>query len=220
MVNYRKSETHEKEQLRAVERTMVSRYPTVNETVNALRNHFNRGGAMGGQQENMGIEARRGLKGGRGAGLAANPARGGNQPIHGMGPSLVPNGMPTEASARHSAMSMSQIPGLVRAGRMEHAHGMQLMKQHQAHIDRYSEMKRSAAVSASKPRRGASFGSLSDGSDDPNMSGLLSSSAPSDIGAATAGDTDRSPLQQKTAGGRSQVPNSNSGWNRRGGPGY
>jgi hypothetical protein len=178
---------------------------------------------MGGRQEgppNRAMQARRGISGGNTAGLAGNPSRGGEQTFHGMGPSLVPNGMPTQASAQHSARSMAQLSGLIRSGRIEKGRGMQLLRQHQVHIDRYSEMKRNAAMSASKPRKGASFGSLSDGSDDPNMSGLLSSSAPSDIGAATAGDTDRSPLQQRTAGGFSQVPNASSGPGRRRGPGY
>jgi hypothetical protein len=117
---------------------------------------------------------------------------------------------------------MAQIPGLVRSGQMEHGHGMELMRRHQAHIDRYSSMKREAAVKASRPPKGTpNFGSLADDADGgPEQTGLLSSGAQSDIGAATAGDTGKSPLQQRTAGGRSAVPNSNSGWNRRGGPGY
>jgi hypothetical protein len=205
-------------------RTMPGRYPTVNETVSVLRNHFANGtrGPSEGPQ-GMSMETRRALAGGgRTAGLAGNPARGGEQPIHGMGPSLVPNGMPTQASATHSARSMVQIPHLVLNGQMEHARGMQLMRQHQAHIDKYSEMKRAAVVKASRPPRGTpNFGSLADDGDGgPMQNSLLSSGGQSDIGAATAGDTDRSPLQQRTAGGFSQVPNASSGPSRRRGPGY
>jgi hypothetical protein len=108
---------------------------------------------MGSHQQNMGIGSHRALTGGAGARLNPNPAHGGNQPLHGAGPSLVPNGTATEASARHRAMSMQQIPHLVRAGRMEHRHGMQLMVQHQAHLDKHASMKRAAAMKASRPQR-------------------------------------------------------------------
>jgi hypothetical protein len=207
---------------------MPSRYPSVNETLSAIRNSMNRGSAMGGQTQaptNIGAGAnmrpQSPARGGATAGLAGNPSRGGDQTFHGMGPSLVPNGMPTQASATHSAKSIVQIPHLVRNGQMEHARGMQLMRQHQAHIDKYSTIKRNAAMKASRPKGAPNFGSLADDADGgPMQNSLLSSGGGSDVPSGSALGTTRLIAQQRTSGGRSAVPNSSSGPGRRGGPGY
>jgi hypothetical protein len=202
---------------------MPGRYPTVNETLGAIRNAMNHGarGPSEGPQ-NMGMESRRALAGGgKTAGLAANPARGGNPSPHGIGPSLVPNGMPTQASATHSARSMAQIPGLVRAGHMDATQGQQLMRQHQVHLDNYAKQKRAAAIQSSKPKvRGPSFGSISDGRDDVNQTSLLTDGRRSDVPGASAIGTTRSPFNQGgQSGGSSAVPNSSFNPGGRRGPG-
>jgi hypothetical protein len=121
---------------------------------------------MGGQQENMGIETRRGLVGEAGAGLAGNPARGGQQPIHGTGPSLVPNGMPTLEGAQHHAVRIGHIQNAVRTGQMHPHDGAVQIAKSQAYIDRHAQMKRTAAVKASRPPKGTpNFGSLGDDGD-------------------------------------------------------
>jgi hypothetical protein len=201
----------------------MARTPNVNETIAALRSHMNRGPR--GPQEGpagLSLETRRALAGGGNtAGLGANPARGGNPSPHGIGPSLVPNGMPTEASARHSAKSMALIPGLVRAGKMDAAHGGQLMRQHQVHLDNYAKQKRAVAVKSSNPKRGMSFGSISDGRDDPNQTSLLTDGQQSDVPGGAAIGTTRTPFNQgNQSGGRGQVPNTSSNPGGRRGPGY
>jgi hypothetical protein len=128
--------------------------------------------------------------------------------------------MPTLEGAQHHALRIGHIQRAVQSGQMHPHDGAIQIARSQAVIDRHAQAKHDAAMRASIPKMARGFGSLSDGTDDPNMSGLLSSGGPSDIGAANAGDTDRSPLQQRTSGGFSQVPNASSNPSRRRGPGY
>jgi hypothetical protein len=177
----------------------------INYGMNQLRRSMNHGAAGGGPQ-NMGLETRRSLAGG------------GNQPLHGTGPSLVP-----AASRRwkaHSTTRCASVTSSVPSTSGQMRHGAVQIAKSQAYIDRHAQMKRTAAVKASRPKGGPSFGSLSDGRDDPNQTGLLTNGNFSDVPSGSAIGTTRSPQQQQTSGGYSQVPNASSGFNRRGGPGY
>jgi hypothetical protein len=203
---------------------MFNRPPTINETVAALRQHF-ANGARGPSEapQNMGLESRRTLAGGRGAGLAGNPAAsGGGSPYRGTGPGLVPNtGMPTLQGAQHHAMRIGAVNRAVAAGHLDPAHGAKLNSESQAYIDRHASMKRAAAVRASKPKRGPSFGSLSDGSDDVNQTSLLTDGMQSDVPGGRGVGTTRSPFNQgNPSGGNSQVPNASFSHGSKRGPGY
>jgi hypothetical protein len=192
----------------------------VNETAAALRQHFAHGAE--GQASNMGIESRRALAGGRGAGLAANPAAsGGGSPYRGTGPSLVPNGFPTLEGAAHHAMRIGAVNRAVAAGHLDPAHGAKLNSESQAYIDRHASMKKAAAMSASKPKRGPSFGSIGDGSDDVNQTSLLTDGSRSDVPGGSAVGTTKDPFSQgNPSGGRSAVPNSSFTHGSKRGPGY
>lgn len=88
-----------------------------------------------------------------------------------------------------------------------------LMVATRAHLDAPAVAKRSQAVKSSTPKMPKGFGAL--GGSDPMQAGLLSSgSNESDVPSGDAMGTTRSPLQQRTSGGRSQVPNSNTSFNR------
>jgi hypothetical protein len=162
-----------------------------------------RAGARGPAPENMGIESRHDLaSGGRTAGLNPNPAHGGNQPLHGTGPSLVPNGMPTLEGAQRHAMRIGQIQRAVQSGQMHPTHGAAEIAKSQAYIDRHAAMKRTAAVKASRPKGMPNFGSLADDGDGgPEQSSLLSSGGGSDVPGGSAMGTTRSPFNQGNQSG-------------------
>jgi hypothetical protein len=200
--------------------------PSVNETITALRNHFARG-AVGGSMQgpaSRGERPQRTAGGGATAGLSANPSRVGQPSPKGVGTGLVPNttpGLLTPQQVRDHNFTIGHATRLMKTGHISPHQGQPVIAQATGRLDRHNAIKRRQAMSASIPKPAPSMGTLGgDGDGGPMQNTLLSSGAPSDIGVATAGDTGLSPLRQKVSGGRSAVPNSNSGFGGRGGPGY
>jgi hypothetical protein len=159
-------------------------------------------------------------RGGATAGLAGNPARGGNPVLKGTGPSSVPNGHPDLLSPQqvmHHNLKAGQARGLLKAG---HSEAQGFLDFHNGKLDRHAAAKRSMAAKASvvKAPRGG-LGKLGGVQLPPAQGTLMSQGNESDVPSGSAIGTTRSPLQQNTSGGRSQVPNANSGFGRRGGPG-
>jgi hypothetical protein len=190
----------------------------VNETVEALRNHFNRGGAMGGstQGNQYGSEPSwqsRTASGGGRAGLNANPSRTGNPAPRGVGSvGLVPNAPPHIHAMTRAALAHLASQGLA------HPHHHAIM----AGLDHHAQVKRNQAVSASRPKGMPNFGSLADDADGgPEQNSLLSSGGGSDVPGGSAIGTTKSPFNQgNPSGGRGQVPNTSFTHGSKRGPGY
>jgi hypothetical protein len=200
----------------------MARIPSINETIEALRSHFNRGGAMGGtitsnaygSESNM--RPARTAGGGATAGLGANPSRTGWPSAKGMGgQSLVPNGAP-----HVHALTRASLTHLASIGHPHPRHSS-IMAATQGHLDRHAAAKLNQAKRASVPKPAPSMGTLGGSAGGgPDQTGLLSSGGQTGVPSADASMTAMSPLQQRTSGGSSQVPNASSGSGRRGGPGY
>jgi hypothetical protein len=201
----------------------MAKIPSINFTVDQLRKAVNRGGAMGGSNEgplNMSLETRRAMAGGGPtAGLGANPSRSGQPSPKGVGAGLAPNSTPgllSHAEVRQHNFAIGHARNLMKTGHMKAEHGQAIINRATARLDRHAVAKRQQAVKASMPKPGPSMGSLGG----PEQLGLLSSSGQSDIPSGDAVGTTKPIAQQRTSGGRSQIPNSSSGPGRRGGPGY
>jgi hypothetical protein len=203
--------------------------PSVNETVDALRNHFNRGLGAGGGMQGPGpaganMVPQRPAMGGATAGVGANPSRVGQPSAKGVGGGLVPNttpGLLSSAQVRQHNFAIGHAKNLVKTGHMRPEHGQAIIERATAGLDRHAAAKRKQAMASSQPKPFKNFGSLSDpAGGGPEQTGLLSSGGPTGVPGANANTTGMSPLRRSVSGGRSQVPNSNSGFGRRGGPGY
>jgi hypothetical protein len=194
--------------------------PTANETIEALRSHFNRGAAMGGPMMGPGpaganMRPQSPARGGATAGLAPNPSHGGNPPLHGTGAGMVPNttpGLLSHAEVRASNFAIGHATSLLKRG---HKEAQTIIDHHTAKLDRHAVAKRNMAAKASQvkaPRGG--LGSLGGAALSPEQGTLMSQGNQSAMPSGDALETTRNPLQQRTSGGSSQVQNASSG------PGY